>query len=315
MDFCHNAVMEASSPAPSPSLVQRFTAGAALALMRLSARLPRRARLGLAHGLGDLARLLVPRARRVARRNLEIAFPEYSKAQQRRLLRAHFHALGEALLELGPLWLWPLPRALALIREVRGGAAVDAAIAEGRGVVLFTAHLGSWEAAVQYIGQRWPVTVLYMATRNPLINERLVSGRSRSGARLVAKEGGIRPLLQALQRGEAVGILPDQNVDPREGVFAPFFGRPACTTPLLGRLAERRRSAVFGLFAYRLEQGEGFRLEITPMPEDFPSGNAENDAAVMNAALEHAIRQAPAQYWWVHRRYKDPAPSWDYPYD
>ncbi|OFC45274.1 lipid A biosynthesis acyltransferase, partial [Acidithiobacillus caldus] len=231
-----------------------------------------------------------------------------------RLLRAHFHALGEALLELGPLWLWPLPRALGLIREVKGAEAVDAALATGKGVVLFTAHLGSWEAAVQYIGQRWPVTVLYMATRNPLINDHLVTGRSRSGARLVAKEGGIRPLLQALQRSEIVGILPDQNVDPREGVFAPFFGRPACTTPLLGRLADRRQSAVFGLFAYRLEGGAGFRLEILPMPEGFPSGDPEADATAMNAVLEGAIRQAPAQYWWVHRRYKDPAPGWDYPY-
>ena len=283
--------------------------------MHLSARLPRRARLGLAHRLGDLAWVLVPRARRVARRNLEIAFPEYTAVQRRRLLRAHFHALGEALLELGPLWLWPLPRALGLIREIKGAEAVDAALATGKGVVLFTAHLGSWEAAVQYIGQRWPVTVLYMAIRNPLINDRLVAGRSRSGARLVAKEGGIRPLLQALQRGEIVGILPDQNVDPREGVFAPFFGRPACTTPLLGRLADRRQSAVFGLFAYRLEGGAGFRLEILPMPEGFPSGDPEADATAMNAVLESAIRQAPAQYWWVHRRYKDPAPGWDYPYD
>jgi len=304
-----------TSPAGLPTgLGHRCTAGAALALMHVSARLPRQARLYLAHGLGNLARVLVPRARRVAARNLELAFPGHSAAQRRLLLRAHFHALGEALLELGPLWLWPLPRTLGLIREVRGVEAVDAAVAKGKGVVLFTAHLGSWEAAVQYIGQRWPVTVLYMATRNPFINARLVAGRSRSGARLVAKEGGIRPLLQALQRGEVVGILPDQNVDPREGVFAPFFGRPACTTPLLGRLAERRQSAVFGLFAYRLAQGAGFRLEILPMPKGFPSGDASADAAAMNAVLERAIRKAPAQYWWVHRRYKDPAPGWDYPY-
>lgn len=264
--------------------------------------------------LGDLVRLSMTRARKVVDANLAIVFPMMSLAQRHTLRRAHFRALGQAALELGPLWYWPLPRALGLIREVRGDDLVDAALAEGHGVILFTAHLGAWEAAVLYIGQRWPVTVLYMETRNPAVNTRIVAGRGRSGAQLVPKEGGIRPLLHALHQGNAIGILPDQNVDPREGDYAPFFGRPACTTPLLGRLAARRGSPVFGLFAYRLPGGEGFSIEIVPMPESFPSGDAEADATAMNEALETAIRKAPEQYWWVHRRFKDQPEGWDYPY-
>ncbi|XTI72496.1 lysophospholipid acyltransferase family protein [Acidithiobacillus sp. AC3] len=283
-------------------------------LLRLLARAPRPLRVWVGNRLGDLARLLVARGRRVARRNLEIAYPELDDRRRRNLLAQHFRQLGQAFVELGPLWLWPLPRSLQLIRSVRGAEAVDAALEKGQGVVLFTAHLGAWEAAVQYIGQRWPVTVLYMPTRNAAINAQMVAGRGRSGARLVAKDGGIRGLLQALQRGEVVGVLPDQNVDPSEGVFAPFFARPACTTPLLARLAQRRGSPTFGLFAYRLPAGRGFEIEIVPLPEGFPSGDDVADAATMNAALEAAIRRAPEQYWWVHRRYKDPAPGWDYPY-
>ncbi|MCE5394386.1 MAG: lysophospholipid acyltransferase family protein, partial [Acidithiobacillus sp.] len=248
------------------------------------------------------------------RTNLALAFPTYSAAEQGQLLRAHVRQLGQAFVELGPLWFWPQSRSLALIRRVEGAAAVDEALAQGRGVVLFTAHLGAWEAAVQYIGQRWPVTVLYMATRSAAINARMVRGRSRTGARLVAKEGGVRPLLQALQKGEVVGILPDQNVDPKEGVFAPFFGRPACTTPILGRLAQRRGSPVFGLFAYRLPRGQGFEIEIIPLGGSFPTGDDEQDTAAMNALLEAAIRKAPEQYWWVHRRFKDIPPGMDYPY-
>jgi len=291
----------------------RLLAAVLTAFLRLCAALPRPLRVLLGNFLGELA-MLVPRARRVARINLGLAFPELSPRARRRRLRVHFQQLGQAFVELGPLWFWPLARSLALIRAVRGAELVDAALTEGKGVILFTAHLGAWEAAVQYIGQRWPVTVLYMPTRNPAINARMVAGRGRSGARLVAKEGGIRPLLQALQKGEVVGVLPDQNVDPKEGVFAPFFGRPACTTPLLGRLAQRRGSPVFGLFAYRLPAGRGFTIEILPMPAGFPSGCDEDDAATMNDVLEAAIRKAPEQYWWVHRRYKDPAPGWEYPY-
>ncbi len=288
--------------------------GLAAGLLHIFALAPRPVRLFMGNRFGDLARLLVSRARTVARKNLEMAFPGLSAKQRHQMLRTHFRSLGQGLVELGPLWFWPLDQALSLIREVRGAEAVDAALAGGQGVILFTAHLGAWEAVVQYIGQRWPVTVMYMATRNASINTLMTTGRGRSGARLVPKEKGIRPLLEALQKGEVAGILPDQNVDPREGVFAPFFHRPACTTPLLARLARRRQSPVFGIYAYRLPKGRGYRVEIVPMEPGFPAGDDEADAAAMNAALETAILKAPEQYWWIHRRYKDPAPGWEYPY-
>ncbi|MBN2679509.1 MAG: lysophospholipid acyltransferase family protein [Acidithiobacillaceae bacterium] len=285
-----------------------------MGMLRGAALLPAAWRAFLGAVLGDTARGILSRPRRVVAANLAIAFPEFSAGQRQILLRQHFRALGQAALELGPLWYWPLPRALGLIREVIGVEAVDAALAQGHGVILFTAHLGAWEAAVQYIGQRWPVTVLYMETRNPALNQLMAAGRARSGAHLTAKEEGIRPLLQTLQRQQVVGILPDQNVAPREGDYAPFFGRPACTTPLLGRLAQRRQSPVYGLFAYRLPRGQGFRLEFVPMPENFPAGEAVADATAMNTLLESAIRKAPEQYWWVHRRFKDQPEGWDYPY-
>ena len=296
------------------SFGQRVQVWLIMGMLRCAALLPAAWRAFLGAVLGDTARGILSRPRRVVAANLAIAFPELPAAQRQTLLLQHFRALGQAALELGPLWYWPLPRALGLIREVIGVEAVDAALAQGHGVILFTAHLGAWEAAVQYIGQRWPVTVLYMETRNPALNQLMATGRGRSGAHLTAKEEGIRPLLQTLQRQQVVGILPDQNVDPREGDYAPFFGRPACTTPLLGRLAQRRQSPVFGLFAYRLPRGQGFRLEFVPMPENFPAGEAVADATAMNTLLESAIRKAPEQYWWVHRRFKDQPEGWDYPY-
>ncbi|WP_437558412.1 lysophospholipid acyltransferase family protein [Acidithiobacillus sulfuriphilus] len=300
--------------AQESTLGQKVLAQWAVLTLRLAALLPDALRAMAGAGLGYVAMLILRRTCRVVDTNLAIAYPAASPKERRRLRRRHFRALGQAALDLGPLWYWPLPRALGLIREVSGAAAVDAAMAEGRGVILFTAHLGAWEAAVLYIGQRWPVTVMYMDTRNPAINALMVAGRGRSGARLSKKENGIRPLLQALKQGTAVGVLPDQNVDPSEGVYAPFFGRPACTTPLLGRLAARQGTPVFGLFAYRLPWGKGFRVEIVPLGPRFPSGDAEADAAAINRVLEQAIRRAPEQYWWVHRRFKDQPPGWTPPY-
>ncbi len=231
-------------------------------------------------------------------------------AQRRQLRWRNFKELGRTALELGPLWSGPLSHSLAMVREVVGAEAVDAALAQGRGVILFTAHLGPWEAAVLYTGQRWPITCMYRALRNPGLDALMRQGRERSGARQTNKERGIRPLFRALKRGEVISILTDQNVDPTEGVFAPLFGHPACTTPILSRLAARDAVPVFGMFAYRLEKGAGFRIEFVPMPGPFPSGNDVADAAGMNVQMEAAIRKAPEQYWWVHRRFKDQmAPS------
>ena len=182
------------------NLRQKAVASLAAGILRGAGYLPGRWRAILGAMLGDLVRLGMTRARNVVDANLTIAFPRMGLTQRHTLRRAHFRALGQATLELGPLWYWPLPRALGLIREVRGDDLVDAALAKGRGVILFTAHLGAWEAAVLYIGQRWPVTVPYMETRNPAVNARIMAGRGRSGAQLVPKEGGIRPLLQALHK-------------------------------------------------------------------------------------------------------------------
>jgi len=284
---------------------QRLGTLGIILLLRLTAALPNGWRSQMGGLLGILVMTLLHKTRRVVDINLAIAFPDCPESQRRQLRRRNFQELGRTALELGPLWSRPLPQSLAMVREVAGAEAVDSALALGRGVILFTAHLGPWEAAVLYTGQRWPITGMYRALRNPGLDAVMRRGRERSGARQLNKEQGIRPLFRALKRGEVIGILTDQNVDPREGVFAPLFGRPACTTPILARLAARDAVPVFGMFAYRLANGAGFRIEFVPMPISFPCGDDVADAAGMNAQLEAAIRKAPEQYWWVHRRFKD----------
>ena len=284
---------------------QRLGTLGTMLLLRATAALPNRWRSQLGGLLGILVMTLVGKTRRVVDINLAITFPDWSESQRRQLRWRNFQELGRTALELGPLWSRPLPQSLAMVCEVVGEEAVDDALALGRGVILFTAHLGPWEAAVLYTGQRWPITGMYRALRNPGLDALMRQGRERSGARQLNKERGIRPLFRALKRGEVIGILTDQNVDPKEGVFAPFFGHPACTTPILARLAARDAVPTFGMFAYRLANGAGFRIEFVPMPASFPSGDDVADAAGMNAQMEAAIRKSPEQYWWVHRRFKD----------
>ncbi|MEB8486253.1 MULTISPECIES: lysophospholipid acyltransferase family protein [Acidithiobacillus] len=283
-------------------------------LLQWTARWPDTWRSRCGGGLGLIAMAALPKIRRVVDINLKIAFPDWSLARRQQLRRQNFCELGRTTLELGPIWARPLPGALNMVRAVEGAEAVDHALALGHGVILFTAHLGPWEAAVLYTGQRWPITGMYRALRNPCMDALMRHCRERSGARQLNKERGIRPLFRVLKKKEIIGILTDQNVDPREGVFAPFFGYPACTTPVLGRLAARDRVPVFGMFAYRLPQGSGFRIEFVPLPDTFPSGDAVADATVMNDCMETAIRKAPEQYWWVHRRFKDQPAARERPY-
>lgn len=117
--------------------------------------------------LGLIVMAGLPKIRRVVEINLEIAFPDWSLAGRQQLRRRNFRELGRTALELGPIWARPLPKTLEMVREVEGAEAVDHALALDRGVILFTAHLGPWEAAVLYTGQRWPITGMYRAVRNP----------------------------------------------------------------------------------------------------------------------------------------------------
>ena len=283
---------------------ERAQAWLAEALLRLSTPLPDHLRSRLGRGLGHLVRLALPRPRRIAARNLELCFPELKPNERRTLLREHFCQLGEAALELGPVWRASRERFEQLFVQIEGLEHVERAKAQGQGLILLSAHFGSWEGGALYMSLLTRLTALYMPTHNPAFSALMVAGRSRFGATMTEKRRGFRPLIAALRRGEAVGILADQNVNEREGVYAPFFGMPASTTVAVAHLAKRTGAPVIYVFGYRLPKGAGFRLVFRPLPADYPSGNDETDAAIMNAMLEAAIREAPAQYWWVHRRFK-----------
>lgn len=213
--------------------------------------------------------------------------------------------VAKGLAESLAIWLRPFPEAMSLVREVRGLEHVEEARAAGRGIVVLEPHLGNWELGGLYLGQYLPITFLYRPARQAWADELTRLGRERGGVRLATPDmKGVRAMLQALKRGEGVGVLPDQVASKGDGVWAPFFGRPSFTPTLAFRLIAATGAVPLILFCERLPWGRGFRLHVMPAPE-FSTDPGEA-AAQLNRAVEDLVRRYPDQYLWTYRRYKRP---------
>jgi len=185
---------------------------------------------------------------------------------------------------------------------------VASARQQGRGIVFLTPHLGCFEVTAQaYAARHGRITVLYRPARKPWLRNMVDRARTRDNLRAVPTTlAGVRDLLRALKAGEAVGLLPDQVPPQGQGVWAPFFGKPAYTMTLLGRLQEASDAAIVFCFAERLPQAAGYRLHIDALEEPLP-GDRQAAARRVNAAVERLIRACPTQYLWGYNRYKRPA--------
>lgn len=270
-----------------------------LPLLRILARLP----LGLLHGLGALLGLLaLPLRQRSA--DLHANLGQAGLRTPALALRAAAQ-MGAGMAELPAVWLRPLPQTLDLVRDIHGWEHVDAARAAGRGILALTPHLGCWELGGIYIGSHFPITFLYRPPRQDWADRLMRVGRERGGVRLATPDTkGVRAMLTALKRGEAVGILPDQVASKGDGVWADFFGRPAYTPTLTHRLARSTGAVPLLFVCERLAWGRGFRLWVEPLPE--VGDDAQGFVTQLNGAVENLIRRWPSQYLWTYRRYKAP---------
>ena len=275
-----------------------------LGLARLLALLP----LSVLHRLGALCGRLVylvsPRYRRYLSTNLRAAgFTEPA------LLPQAIAEAGKSLLELPAIWLRPHATVAGWVVQRTGWELVEAALARRRGIIFLTPHLGCFEITAQYYAchapAAAPLTALYRRPKKKTLEPLMLAGRKRPNLRLASADlRGVRVLLRALKQGEAIGILPDQAPGVGEGVWAEFFGRPAYTMTLAGRLAEASGAQLILAYAERLPQGKGYHLHLAPMPAPLAG---ESPARALNRALEELIRLCPAQYLWGYNRYKVPA--------
>ena len=173
-------------------------------------------------------------------------------------------------------------------------------------MIFLTPHLGSFESTAQVFSTRAPITVLYRPNRKPELQEIIEDSRARQNVALAPTTlGGVKILLKALKRGEAVGMLPDQVPSEGEGVWAPMFGQPAYTMTLPGRLQQATGAAIVFALGVREPAGQGFRLEFYPGPKQLSADPVEA-AAQVNAEMEKLILKHPDQYYWGYERYKAP---------
>lgn len=265
--------------------------------------------LPLVHRLGEMLayvlRLIRNDLRTTAQTNIRRCFPEWSQTKQEHLVQRCLQETSKAALETGAMWLWPMSRILPLVRDVSGKDVLEREMAKGQGVILAIPHLGAWEMVGLYCSNRWPMTSLYRPPRQSALNDVMREGRERAGAKLVPTvAGGVRALFKALNRGELIAILPDQDPDRASGVFAPFFGIQANTMTLLSRLAGKSGATVLMAYAIRLPNGEGYHLHFEETESALADADAEMAAFYLNQAVERCALRYPAQYQWGYKRFK-----------
>ena len=268
-------------------------------IFRILSRLPLRAVHALGALLGRLIYLLSPTYRRHVRENLAQAGIDPA------LRGAVAAESGKQMLELARIWLRPLEEANALVVEVVGRDCLDAALAEGRGVLFLTPHLGCFEITAQYLSSFGDITVLYRPPKSAAAQELILTGRKRAQLHLAPADlSGVRALIKALKKGQMVGMLPDQAPKTGEGVWLDFFGRPAYTMTLAARLSETGATTLL-TWGERLPQGRGYRIHFQPLTPPL-SGTTQERAQQINHVVEALVRQCPAQYLWGYNRYKRP---------
>lgn len=278
------------------------------ATVRTLGSLPRPLARGLAMSLGLAVYGLHPRLRRVALRNLEIAFPEMSSPQRKKIPRRLFLHLGRQLAEFCRFPKYTRENiSEAILYD--GIENFEAAQARGKGVLFLTAHLGGWElSSFMHSLHGHRMHIVARALDNPYVDCLVTRYRGLHGNTIFNKDDFARGLLAALRNGETVGILMDTNMTPPQGIFADFFAVPACTASGLARVALKTDAAVLPGFAFWDAQLRKYRLHMAPALPLIRTGNSEKDVvantALFNKVIEEFVRKYPDQWLWVHRRWK-----------
>ena len=273
--------------------------------MRLLAKVPLSWLHSAGAAIGWIVYFLSPSYAARLRENLLQSGVWRDAAEYQRLLRETIAESGKAGTELMPVWFRAASEARKLVVSVQSLSLVEEAERRGKGIIYLTPHLGCFDVAALWLAQRNPITVLYRPPKIQSLQPVIEIGRGRDRVSLAPVSlSGVRRLLKALRRNEAVGILPDQVPGVGEGAWAEFFGRPAFTMSLVGRLVEVTGATVIMTAAERLPSGRGYSLDFTLVEDDL---SGKQGVRRLNAAIEQRVRRCPAQYLWSYNRYKVPA--------
>ena len=261
--------------------------------------------------LGRLVYALSPRYRLRVLENLTASGLAATREDVKRLAWLNAAEIGKGATEL--LWslFRPLDQVAGMVKDRRGWEAIEKLHAAGRPIIFVTPHLGGYDVAGRYIWTHLPVLAMYRPHKVFWFDQMLREGRDRGAAPdgsnvAPATLAGVRMVLKHLRRGGSTIVLPDQVPGLGDGEWVDFFGRPAYTMTLVGRLQEASNAALVFCFAERLPGGQGFRLHREPLTEPLPKDRRES-ARRVNSMVEKLVRECPEQYLWGYNRYKRPA--------
>lgn len=281
------------------------------AVLKLLRFLPLPLLRALGAGLGLLVYALHRSRRHTVLTNLRSCFPEAPKARHAALARDVFVFFMQSWLDR--FWLWHSPEAI-LTERLRLLPLAGQTLQGLAGKVIFAPHFmgldAGWTALNRLTVHRY--ATIYAAQNSASVDAWIKAGRAKScdptqPPLLIDHHAGVRPIIQALRRGDSLYLLPDMNYEPRDSLFVPFFGVTAATLPILPRYAQLGKTQVVPVVTRMTKLG--YDIEIHPAWENYPSGHTEDDLAAdtqrMNRELECYVATMPAQYYWVHRRFKD----------
>jgi KDO2-lipid IV(A) lauroyltransferase len=253
--------------------------------------------------LGHLLQKLGGARVRISKINIAKCFPEYNEQQQATLLRKNFESVGMGFIEIGLGW-WGRKKQFNKIQRISGLEHIQKAQEAGRGVLVITGHFTPMEVAARILGEHIGIRLMYKKNRNAVF-EWISSQRRAHYTTEMIPHKAVQHFLERLNAGDACIFLVDQDYRLRHSVFAPFFGIQTATIKKTAEYAKDTNAVTIPIHYTRLPNNEGYQLIVEPALDNFPTGDALADATRLNQVIETFTREAPEQYLWQHRRFKN----------
>ena len=280
--------------------------------MWLIAKLPFRVQMAMGSLTGFFMYHVFRHRRHIAEVNLQLCFPEKSDEERQRILRQQFDAVGKGSIETALAW-WSSDAHLNKVHSIEGMEHLEAALAQGKGVILLCAHFTTLEIGARIIAMHTPLTAMYREHKNPLY-EHIMRHHRKVHFHDAIPRTDVRSAVKGLKQNLSMWYAPDQDYGRKHSVFAPFCGIPAASITATARFAKLGGSPVVPYFHERKADGSGYLMHLYPALENFPTGDDLADATRINKVIEDEVRKYPEQYLWVHRRFKTRPEGEDRPY-
>lgn len=282
-----------------------MTAALTQLLIQILGRLPLRANQWIGSAIGWISFITHSRHRQVATVNLQLCFPHMEQRERTRLLKTSLIETGKSFTEAAWLWTQPPEKVAALVSFAEGKDYYDQLIESPNGLLVATPHWGAWELCSLPLSEQRSFTYMYRPPRLNDLNDPLIQWRANLGGKPASLDaGGIRAALKALKAGETVGLLPDQEPDRDNGVFAPFYKVPANTMTLMGKLASRSNANMIVCLVERKPNAQGWLVRFLPARPDIANPDKLIAATAVNQTVELCIAINPAQYNWSYKRFR-----------